>query len=377
MLWQFWPKSDIHLKKVSFSDLPGWDQANARKSLLAFQASCKVFLKQDPEAAVGSLYLELKAKDWYPACEAALSIAPDSAEQAKVFFESWFVPTAFYQLRRIEGLFTGYYMPLFNGSLIKTEKFNVPLYGLPKDLITVNLRLFLREPIHQRQLTGRLDHHKLIPYYTRSEINKGAIEKVAPVLAWLESQVDHQFLEIQGSGSLKLADGTKLSLGYAGANGRPYTSIARVLIDQGVMTKENASMQRIYKYFKTHPELVEAVLNQNESFVFFERLTREAAIGSQNVALTPGYSLAVDRDWVPLGSPVWLSASRPDQKTKSQVPFNRLMIAQDTGGAIRGSVRGDVYWGSGERATYIAGKMKNRGYSWLLLPKHVVQRIGL
>ncbi len=202
---------------------------------------------------------------------------------------------------------------------------------------------------------------------------KGGIQQTAPKLAWIESPVDLQFLEIEGSGIIELEDGKQVAIGYAAQNGLPYTSIAKVLIDRGVLTKHNASMQGIRKYFKENPDEVEAVLFQNESFVFFEKQTDAEAYGSQGVALTPGYSMAVDRKWVPMGVPLWLDTTRPDKKDKKK-SRKRLMIAQDTGGAIKGPVRGDLYWGTGEKAIFIAGHMKNMGYYWLLLPRDYYQR---
>ncbi|WP_133127308.1 murein transglycosylase A [Legionella nagasakiensis] len=368
------PAQALHLKQLAFTDLPGWGRDDPSASFLTFQKSCKIFLKQKPEKSVGSKYIEVKAKDWHPICQASLKMDGGSEKEVRAFFETWFTPVAFYEEQPVQGLFTGYYMPMVRGSLTKTKEYNTPVYGLPKNLITVDLGRFYPELKHHRKIIGRLQGNELVPYYTSKQIAEGAIEKEAPVLAWIANRVDHQFLEIEGSGGIELLDGTKLFLGYAGENGRPYTSIARVLIDKGVMTKDTASMQRIRKYFKTHPKQVDFVLNQNQSFVFFHTLPREEALGSQGVALTSGYSLAVDRQWVPMGTPIWLSTTRPD-KEKKHLPLQRLMIAQDTGGAIRGPVRGDVYWGMGEEAIYIAGHMKNKGYYWLLLPKSVLPQL--
>lgn len=291
-----------------------------------------------------------------------------SKAQARHFFEAWFRPVFFYQDKPVEGLFTGYYSPLLKGSPVKTEAFSVPIYGLPSDMLTVNLGLFFPELAH-RKVVGRVQGRQLIPYYTREEINKGAISKKAPVLVWIGNRIDRLFLEIQGSGAVELPDGKLIYLGYEGENGAAYTSVAQVLIDQGVMTRHNASMQAIRKYLEAHPDQMDSVLHQNKSFVFFRNLGQDAAYGAQGVILTPGYSLAVDRKWIPLGTPIWLSTTRPDKHADSKKPLRRLMIAQDTGGAIRGPVRGDVYWGAGKKATFIAGHMKNKGYYWLLLPK--------
>ncbi|CDZ79111.1 Membrane-bound lytic murein transglycosylase A precursor [Legionella massiliensis] len=366
------PQPTIYLKQRTFNELPGWDNAKVKKSLLAFQVSCKTFIRQDPEEFVGSEYIDLKAKDWQPACHEALAIHPISEKSARKFFQQWFTPVEFNDKEPVRGLFTGYYMAFLHGSKTKTKEFNVPIYGLPSNLISINLELF--DPsLKNRRFIGRVAGGQVVPYYTRAEINKGAIAKKAEVLVWVNSHVDRLFLEIQGSGTVELEDGSRIYVGYAGQNGAPYTAIAKVLIDKGVMTRDNASMQHIKSYLEAHPEEMDKVLNQNKSFVFFRELKEDAALGAQGVALTPGYSLAVDRKWIPLGAPLWLKTTRPGIKDPDDAQeLQRLMIAQDTGGAIRGLVRGDVYWGSGDRATYIAGHMKNKGHYWLLLPRHRV-----
>jgi len=377
--WMFWPAHETSIKKAVFAQLPGWEKIDTKKSFLTFQVSCRTFLKQAPEKSVGSQYIDLKAKDWHPACNAALLVEPSSDKNTREFFEKWFTPVAFYNHkynhRPVNGLFTGYYLPMLKGSLTKTPEYQTPLYGTPSNLVTVELGRFDPELKHHRKLVGRLHGHNLTPYYTRKQINHGAIKKNAPVIAWINNDVDRQFLEIEGSGVIQLDDGKQLYVGYESENGAAYTSIARILIDMGVMTRDNASMQRIRKFFKTHPQQVESVLNKNKSFVFFTTLPQEAAMGAQGVPLTPGYSLAIDRKWIPLGTPIWLSTTTPDRKSTKQKPFHRLMIAQDTGGAIKGSVRGDVYWGAGKKATFTAGHMKNSGSYWLLLPRHVVAKL--
>ena len=165
-------------------------------------------------------------------------------------------------------------------------------------------------------------------------------------------------------------------MGYDAQNGQPYTAIAGVLIKEGTMTRDNASMQGIKRYLEAHPQQMHRVLNQNKSFVFFRKMAQNVALGSQGVSLTPGYSLAIDREWIPMGTPLWLNTTRPDSNNPDKTkPMKRLMIAQDTGGAIRGKIRGDVFWGGGDRATSIAGHMKNSGHYWLLLPRHAVERL--
>jgi membrane-bound lytic murein transglycosylase A len=371
--YALWQKSHavdvpkVSLKEALFSDLPGWKNANVLQSLRTFQVSCRVFLKQDPEQPVGSDSVDLRAKDWYPACHAALSSTEMTHQAAKIFFQTWFRPVEFNNGKPITGLFTGYYLPAMDGRLSKTKKYNTPIYGLPSDLVSARLTDF-KSDLPKQTLVGRVAKGRLIPYYTRKMIDQGAISKVAPVLAWVNSSFERLVLEIEGSGVVVLPNGKPLFLGYAGQNGAPYTAIGRVLIDQGVMTRDNASMQRIRAYLEKTPSEMQNVLNKNESFVFFRALNQAGALGSQGTLLTDGYSLAVDRSWVPMGVPLWLNTTRPDRTTNKTHPFKRLMIAQDTGGAIRGPVRGDIYWGAGEKATAIAGKMKDQGRYWLLLP---------
>ena len=268
------------------------------------------------------------------------------------FFEKWFHPIEFEQKKPTHGTFTGYYMPQLKGSLTRTSQFNTPIYGLP---------------------SGRIN----LSRYTREEIDNGSLGKKAPVIAWINSPVDRLFLEIEGSGVIKLTNGKSIYLGYAGENGAPYTSIGKVLIDKGIMTRDNASKPAIKRYLANHPSTASSLLHKNKSFVFFEHLKKPMALGAQGMALTPGYSLAVDKKWIPLGAPLWLDTKKPVAQQNNEKQFQRLMIAQDTGGAIRGFMRGDIYWGSGKIATFLGEHMKNEGRYWLLLPKNILRKIIL
>ncbi|MBA4697630.1 MAG: MltA domain-containing protein [Legionella sp.] len=375
--YRYRQQDSLILKPIAFKQLPGWttDDSNIQQSLSAFQISCKAFLNASPEKSVGSGYLSLTAEDWQPICRAALKISVTDSIEAKAFFQQWFTPLSFQrQGSSLKGLFTGYYVPVLKGSLIKTPTYNVPIYGLPADLISVNLEHFIPS-LKGKKLVGRLSANRMVPYYSRQQINQGALEEKAPVIAWIESPIDRVFLEIQGSGIIQLADGQELNVGYAGENGLPYTSIAKVLIERGILTKDKASMQAIKHYLASNPTEIDAVLNENKSFVFFNLQNQKAALGTQGVPLTAGYSLAVDRRWIPIGAPLWLNTTVPDNHKDDGQSLKRLMIAQDTGGAIRGVIRGDVFWGSGEIATHMAGHMKNPGNYWLLLPKPVVARL--
>ncbi|CEG57403.1 MltA domain-containing protein [Legionella fallonii] len=340
--------NNLALTKVSFDELPGWDTADVKKSLLAFQVSCKRFLKQEPSHQTGSTHIKLKAGDWHPACKAALDFDEVSEDTARNFFEKWFHPIEFEQKKPVHGLFTGYYMPQLDGSLKQTTKYNTPIYGLPKGAAN----------------------------YTREQIDHGAIKKKAPVIAWIHSPIERLFLEIEGAGVIKLPNGKNMYLGYAGENGAPYTSIGKVLIDKGIMTRHTASKSAIIRYLENHSDKADALIHKNKSFVFFENLKKPMALGSQDIALTPGYSLAVDKKWIPLGAPLWLDTKKPDVQKNDDKQLQRLMIAQDTGGAIRGFMRGDIYWGTGKIATFLGEHMKNEGHYWLLLPKHIFDRLA-
>lgn len=367
---------EISYRIASFKNLPGWKEADFQKSLATFQRSCQTFLRMQPEDLVGSQQISMKAKEWLPICHAAQALDSKSKSQkaSQQFFEKWFVPISWYDKKQLTGLFTGYYLPYFPGSLTKTETYPVPIYGLPSNLVTINLEDF--DPaLAPRVLVGRLENNKVLPYYSREQINRGMLKDKAPVLVWVKSHIDRLFLEIQGSGTIELEDGRLINLNYAGENGAPYFAVGRVLVEKGVMTKETASMQGIRAYLEAHPDDILPVLNKNKSFVFFRTLNQATALGAQGVELTPGYSLAVDRRWVPLGMPIWLDTTRPGLKTESPQKLQRLMIAQDTGGAIRGPVRGDVFWGGGDKATYIAGKMKNKGQYWLLVPRSMLPQL--
>lgn len=360
----------VHLKPVMFSTLPSWNQANLKPSFEAFLTSCHAFLRQEPNQSVGSQFIPLKARDWYPACHAAEALTQPDSDRIRVFFQTWFQPVSVETNRPVSGLFTGYYLPLLKGSLSKSKDYSVPIYGLPSSIVIAHLKHFSKS-FGSKILRGRIQGKEFVPFYTREEIERGAIDAFTPIVAWVQHPLDRLKLEIEGSGVLALDNGHHLLLGYAGENGHAYTSVVSLLINEGVVTHNTASMENIRHYLDEHPDKTKPLLNQNKAFVFFHPLKGEQAKGSQGVSLKPGYSLAIDRKWIPMGMPLWLSTTRPHDTLEKVQPFHRLMIAQDTGGAIRGPVRGDVFWGEGDRATNIAGRMRDKGYYWLLLPKNI------
>lgn len=360
------------LVTVSWKRVPGFNHGDVTLSLKAFQHSCKTFLRQRPDNDIGTDALPLKAGDWKDACQAANKLDHPSSKTIRRFFKTWFKPVTFYENDKpTKGLFTGYYLPTLKGSLTKTEQFNIPIYSVPRNLIVLDLGQFSSK-LKNKTIIARIEKDKILPYHTRAEINQGKIKDKAKVIAWVDSRIDRLFLDIQGSGVIELPDGKLMYINYQQENGRSYTALAQVFIDKGLMTRDNASMQRIRAYLKKHPKRMNEFLHQNESFVFYRQLKDDNISGAQGVTLTSGYSLAVDRKWIPLGTPLWLSTTHPDKNDPNQERLmQRLMVAQDTGGAIKGKVRGDVYWGGGEEAYSIAGHMKNHGRYWLLIPKQV------
>lgn len=288
-------------------------------------------------------------------------------DAARAFFANNFRVFAIADRGKRDGLFTGYYEPELRGSRTPSDRFSVPIYRRPDDLVTVDLGAF-NDEWRGRRLAGRVEDGRLKPYPTRADITSGALSDQGLELVWVDDPIGAFFLQVQGSGRVRLEEGGDLRIGYAATNGRPYRSIGREMIARGLMKREEVSLQSLRDWLKSHPDQATEILNANPSFVFFRELPEDGPIGAQGVALTPGRSLAVDRAFMPLGVPVWLETTYPDGVEEAGTPLQRLLIAQDTGGAIKGIVRGDVFWGSGERAERIAGHMKQTGRYAVLLP---------
>lgn len=269
-------------------------------------------------------------------------------------------------------LFTGYYEPLLKGSLEKTDPYRYPIYRRPDDSVVVQLGKF-REKYRNERLVGRVENGELLPYFTRGEIDgAGVLENKGLEIAWFADPVDIFFLHIQGSGMICLPDGKCFQVSYAQSNGRAYRSIGKLLIDSGKATRENLSMQGIKKYLREHPEEVEEILNYNESYVFFRKV-EEGPVGSIGVALTGGRSIATDQTIFPRGALAFIISKKPvigpDGDIRSWVPFSRFVLNQDTGGAITGPGRVDLFWGRGQEAEIAAGHFKEEGELYFLVLK--------
>jgi len=353
------------LRPVTFSQLPAWQTDRHGVALQTFRRSCRRLLKRPDHQKLGGFQSGILVRHWKAPCRAAVSIDQNNDQAARWFFERWFVPHKVITGNSSLGLFTGYYEAELRGAWRKTKKFNVPIYARPKDLITTDLGQFL-PALKGKHISGRVRGNRLVPYHARKEIDKGALRGKGLELLWVDSAVDAFFLHVQGSGRVKMADGKILRVGFAARNGRPYVAIGRVLIKRGAIAKENVSMQTIRAWLAAHPHEAAVIMAANPSYIFFRRLSGTDPIGAMSVGLTPGRSLAVDRRHIPLGAPLWLDTRDPLNHRR---PLRRLVVAQDTGSAIKGPVRGDLFWGFGDEAARRAGMMKSPGTYYLLLPK--------
>jgi membrane-bound lytic murein transglycosylase A len=360
------------LRPATFADLPGWQEDKVAQALPALLRSCVRISALPDETALGGDGFAGTAGVWKPVCAAAARVPAGDDTAARAFFAARFQPFAAADGGERSGLFTGYYEALLQGSRKRSARFHVPLYGRPPELVTVDLGAF-REDLRGKRLAGRLENGALVPLPDRAAIEKGALARRGLEMLWVDSPVDAFFLQIQGSGRVRLAEGGEVRVGYAADNGHPYTAVGRELIRRGVYRPEEVSMQSIRRWLEQHPAEAAALMDTNASYVFFQEIVGEGPLGAEGVALTPGRSLAVDRRHWPLGVPLWLDATVPasqeDGEGAPDRPLRRLLIAQDTGGAIRGPVRGDVFWGAGPEAEAVAGKMKNPGRLWVLLPR--------
>jgi membrane-bound lytic murein transglycosylase A len=345
------------LEPADFSSLEGWTSDNLGNAMEAFRRSASEILEAGRAFSRPVKFGGLK-QDWFAACRAALK-----SSDAKSFFETEF---RLYHVRdpaRPEGLFTGYYEPLAEGRLTPSRDYVVPIYRKPEDLV----------PLGTSSAYGRVVNGKPAPYFSRKEIEQGALKGQGLELVWLKSWVDAFFIHVQGSGRISLPDGKVMRLAYAGKSGRTYTGIGGVLVDKGLLAKDDMSMQALRRWMAAHPEDARELMWRNESFIFFREVDVAdpslGAPGAQKVPLHPKRSLAVDRTIWAFGTPVWLDAETPSGSGGRMEKFRRLMIAQDTGTAIRGYARGDVYWGWGEDAAVAAGHMKSPGTMHVLLPK--------
>lgn len=400
---------EIMFDFARFSDIPAWPNDNLAEAVPVFLRSCARFggvsdaAPANRQEALGpahhGLSLSGRVGDWRPICVAAAALAAqdlsgeDAQSAARRFFESHFRVLKITSRRapkqegdarwrrpvvKETGLFTGYFEPVYEASLQRTDRFAAPLYARPDDLVMVDLGAFRQELAGQR-IAGSVKDGSLVPYPDHQAIDEGALGARARVIAWLDPN-DLLFLQIQGSGRLELAGGGEMRVGYDGQNGHPYTPVGRVLIERGELKRENVSMASIRAWLdRAAPDAARALREANASYVFFRTLDdlenpALGPLGAGGAQLTPGRSLAVDRRYYALGTPVWVVASKGGGGDGA---LDRLFIAQDTGGAIRGPVRGDIFFGAGKEAGDLAGAFKAEGEAFALVPTSVAARLAL
>jgi membrane-bound lytic murein transglycosylase A len=361
------------LTPVAFADLPGWTEDSLADALPALLRSCgrltgvpdgRELGPQGPSGPVAGT-----VADWREACAALASVPTGDHGALKSSLEQHFAPLAAANNDELEGVFTGYYEAELRGALTPNERHGWPLYAKPPDLVTADLGAF-RADLEGVRLSGRVENGRLVPYRERAEIDDGALVGQGLELIWVDDPVDAFILHVQGSGRVILDDGRVVRVGFAATNGLPFTAIGRVLLDEGKVAPGGASVQGIREWLRANPAEAQEIMRRNRRFTFFRIIEGDGPIGGHGVPLTPGRSLAVDPAFLPLGAPLWLDTTWPG----SGDPLRRLMVAQDIGGAIKGPVRGDFFWGYGEEALHYAGRMKQTGRYFLLLPKAVAQR---
>lgn len=344
-------------KPVAWNEVAGWAEDNHAEAWPALQQSCSRLAKRG--ATWRELCLEVKLLDF-----------PDN-ETARAFFETRFVARPLVtQSGSTEGLITGYYEPLLQGSRTRTTAYRYAVYKRPADLLVVDIGS-LYEELKGKRVRGRLKGRYVVPYFSRKEIDNGNNPLKGNEIAWVKDPVGLFFLHIQGSGRIRFQDGSDIAVGYSDQNGHPYYAIGRRLIEKGAIKEEDVSMQSIREWLRSNPDDAVELLNRNPSYVFFTIRDKEhsAPIGTLGVPLTPERSIAVDRRVVRLGLPVWLNTTLPSDGDEKEIPYRRLVFAQDTGGAIHGTVRADLFWGNGPRAEDNAGRMRQPGSLMVLVPK--------
>jgi len=369
--WLWWAlrpplAGPLRLTKVSFALLPGWSKADPGPALAAFRRSCAALANEPPSTAMGGAGYAGTVADWLPACRAAAA-----AKDAHGFFEQWFQPLQVGALD--QGLFTGYYEPELAVSRRRHGAYRYPVYALPADLVSVDLGQF-RPALRGQRLAGRVENGRLVPYATRAEIDAHGLSQ-ARVLFYAADPVSLFFLHIQGSGRARFEDGRLERVSYAGQNGQVYTAIGKALVADGALTKEQLSLQSIAAWLHAHPGRAQQVMESDASYVFFQEEPLGdpglGAKGAEGVPLMPEASLAVDTALHALGAPFYVATMTPNDK-----PLRFLAVAQDMGGAIRGPVRADIFFGFGKAAENAAGAMNHSGEFYVLLPKKLAARLA-
>ncbi len=356
-------------QQISWSALPGWNQDDASHLWLTFYNNCRGLMR--PVSGSKAIPARAAPAVWQPVCQAAsqsgIDPRSDDAATVKAFLEQHLQPWQVTENGKTTNTVTGYYEPVVHGSRSRGGDYQWPMYATPDDLLTIDLGNQYPE-LTGKRIRGKMSGKNVVPYDTRAEIAQR--DTKPPVIVWLNDPVEAFFLQVQGSGRVQLDDGRTIRLAYANHNGRPYSSIGKWLADRGELPLAQANMQNIKAWARAHPDRVDEMLNANQAMVFFreEALSDDAAgpKGAYGIPLVAERTVAVDPNYVPLGSPLFLSTTRPH----SSEPLQRVVFAQDTGAAIKGVARTDFFWGSGDAAGELAGRMKQTGQVWILWPRN-------
>jgi membrane-bound lytic murein transglycosylase A len=347
------------LTPVAFGDLDGWSTDTPGETLKAFKRSCTQIAAKPAEGTMG---VAGRMTAWQSACKAAKQVGDSGGDDAaRTFFENNFHPYGVSGMEGSTGLFTGYYAPELMGSTLQGGPFQTPLYARPFDLVSADLGLF-KNSLQGQHVVGKVADMKFIPYDSRADIARGSLDERARPIVWVQDPVAAFFLEVQGSGRVHLQDGTHITVGYDGTNGHPYIAIGHTMADRGELERP-VTMPAIKQWLSDHPAQAQDILNRNPSYVFFKTKPDDQIVGAEGVQLTPERSIAVDPAYMPLGAPVWI-----DTTDGHGQPLRRLVVAQDTGGAIKGVVRADFFWGDGDEAGAQAGAMQSQGRYYILIP---------
>jgi membrane-bound lytic murein transglycosylase A len=353
---------------VAWADIAGWNEDDHLQAFSAFRASCKpIAAQRKPSADPKALGISLRDP-----CLAAKAADISDGAKARAFFEAHFLPLRISRLGEGEGFVTGYYEPVIDGSRTQTDVYTVPVYRRPSNLFVRGVKPGAVGLPNKGQVFRKIGRRKLVPYYDRAEIEDGAIAGRGLEICWLKNQTDLLFTQIQGSARVRLEDGSTLRINYDAHNGYPYTPVGRILIDRNIIPKEQMSMQRIREWMDQNPDGAKELRRQNRSYVFFREVQlsdKDEAVGAQGVPLTPGRSIAVDKALHVYGTPFFIEGELPIESEQSKTPFRRLMVAQDTGSAIVGPARADIYFGAGADAGRVSGRLRHNVRFVILIPK--------
>ncbi len=367
------PREPLTLTKAKFADLPGWGDDKLAEAVPSLLASCAKLGELRDDDPVGTDGHGGKAKQWRHACAEAARLKAGDSAAARAFFEAEFVPYAAAGKAGTTGKLTGYYVQEIHASRTKHGAFVVPVLARPPDLVMVDLAKFIGDA-HARRVWGRLDKDgAVVPFFTRAEIRGGALAREKLELMYADDATDVLFAQIEGSAKAKLDDGSEVWLEFAGKNGRAYKGVGGVLKEKGEVSAIGFTMLGIRKWFKDHATRFDEIVDQDASYVFFKESKQPGAVGTEQVILTPRRSMAVDRSLIALGTPVFVDAKAPVVGKAGTVPWQHLLVAQDTGAGIMGAVRGDIYWGADRDAEELGGRMGGAGRYWVLLPKGVAK----